>query len=317
VVRVDADAARRRRQQAYAARAVRSMSTIAGMAELIVTADAADVAMAEQVLTDLAHARPATGPDGEYVSMDQRRVDSFIDVFHRVRDGRDLPGVRVRRQRELGLVLHADTFFGDGPAAADPGEVRGASGHSPLDALTARERAHILVGTAGRPSGVNVLLVDQAGALQRVVRLPDAPAAGWTRQLLDAAVLAGLDGIPPLRSDAYAPTVAIEVHVRSRNPRCTGYDCPRSAHRCDLDHDIPWPRGPTDVANLGPRCRRQHEIKTRGLVTTRLHLDGALDTTMLTGLTITTRPEPLPGHAPGEGFAQRSCGELLTSSRGA
>jgi hypothetical protein len=58
------------------------------------------------------------------------------------------------------------------------------------------------------------------------------------------------------------------------------------------------------VTNLAPRCRRQHEHKTRGLVHTSLHPDGSVDTVMLTGLIVTTRPEPLPGHAPGEGHAQ-------------
>jgi hypothetical protein len=136
-----------------------------------------------------------------------------------------------------------------------------------------------------------------------VVRLPTAPPGGWTRALLEAAVTARLEDLPPLSSESYPPTVAIEEHVRARNPRCTGYDCPRQAGRCDLDHDTPWPRGPTDADNLGPRCRRQHEIKTRGLVRTQLHADGSLDTLMLTRLVVTTRPEPLPGHAPGEGHS--------------
>jgi hypothetical protein len=301
VVRVDADAARRRRREAYERRAVRSWPIGEGMAELFITADAADVAMAEAVLTDLAHSRPATGPDGAHVSMDQRRVDAFIDVFRRVRDGQDLPGVPVRRERELGLVLHADTFFGDGPAAADPGEVRGLSGPSALDPVTAREQAHTLVHETR--SAVNVLLVDTAGALIRLVRLPKAPAGGWTRALLEAAVTARLADLRPLSCEGYVPTVAIEEHVRARNPRCTGYDCPRQARGCDLDHETSWPRGPTEVTNLGPRCRRQHEHKTRGLVRTMLHPDGSLDTTMLTGLVVTTRPEPLPGHAPGEGHS--------------
>jgi Domain of unknown function (DUF222) len=391
VVRVDADAARRRRKEAYERRAVRSWPTSEGMAELFITADAADIAMALQVLTDLAQTRPATGTDGVHVSMDARRVDSFMDVFRRIRDGQALPGVPVRRERELGLVLHADTFFGDGPAANDPGEVRGLSGPSPLDPATAREHAHALVGRVagtscetdseasksnvsgpgadavgdtstdmvdrfvrnpftdnaadrpndtvgatsrgatgggmpgggmtgggmpggGMPGGadavtsvtsgaVNVLLVDSAGVLKRVVRLARAPAGGWTRQLLDAAITARLDELPPLSSDGYVATAAIEQHVRARNPRCTGYDCPRGARACDLDHDTPWPRGPTNVANLAPRCRRQHEHKTRGLVRTTLHADGSVDTVMLTGLLTTTRPEPLPGHAPGEGYA--------------
>lgn len=388
VVQVDADAARRRRKEAYERRAVRSWPTAEGMAELFIAADAADIAMAEQVLTDLAQARPATDADGVHVPMDARRVDSFMDVFRRIRDGQALPGVPVRRERELGLVLHADTFFGDGPAAGDPGEVRGLSGPSPLDPVTARERAQALVGsvggtsadavwdgsggkvrgtdvgvvggtsadavagtstevfagrstdvvagtrtdvvagtrtetvgptpggvvggtsggtyaaTSGRAGAVNVLLVDSRGVLLRVVRLPRAPEGGWTRQLLDAAVTARLDELPPLHCDGYVATSAIEEHVRARNPRCTGYDCPRRARACDLDHDTPWPRGPTDVANLAPRCRRQHEHKTRGLVRTKLHADGSVDTVMLTGLVTTTRPEPLPGHAPGEGHAR-------------
>jgi hypothetical protein len=326
VARVDADAARRRRKQEYEARAVRSRPTIAGMAELSIGADAADIAMAEQVLTDLAQGRPSTDADGGYVTMDQRRVDAFVDLFARVRDGKDLPGLSVRRVRELGLVLHADTFFGDGPAAGDPGEVRGLTGQVVLDPVTAREHAQAMVhptgttgtgvggaaGTTGTgaggvthtPGAVNVLLVDWAGVLRRVVRVPGAaPAGGWTRELLEAAVRAQLGDLPPLRCDGYVPTVAIDDHVRARNPWCTGYDCPRRARRCDLDHDVPWPRGPTDADNLGPRCRRQHEIKTRGLVKTRLHPDGSLDTLMLSGPVVTTRPEPLPGFAPGEGYA--------------
>jgi hypothetical protein len=210
--------------------------------------------------------------------------------------------VAVRRERELGLVLHADTFFGHGPAADDPAEVRGLGATAILDPVTAREHAHQIA----RQLPVNVLLTDTAGALVHVVRLPKTPKGGWTRQLLDAAVRARLDSLPPLACDTYAPTVAIADHVRARNPRCTGYDCPRQAGRCDLDHDTPWPRGPTAATNLGPKCRRQHEIKTRGLIKTTLHPDGSLEATMLTGLTVITRPEPLPGHAPGEGYAHRT-----------
>jgi len=307
VVRADVDAARRRRREAYEARLVRSHPTIGGMAELFITADAADIAMAEQVLTDLAHGRDATGPDGDYLTVDQRRVDAFVDVFRRVRDGRDLPGLPVRRERELGLVMHSDAFFGDGPAADDPGEVRGLGQTAYLDPHTAREQAQTLVGSAGGSGATNVVLVDRLGALVRMVRLAKAPPGGWTRALLEAAVAARLDGLPPLSCGGYVPKVAIEEHVRARNPRCTGYDCPRQAARCDLDHDTPWPRGPTHVNNLDPRCRRQHEHKTRRLVSTRLHPDGSVETTMmLTGLVITTRPEPLPGYAPSEGHADNA-----------
>jgi hypothetical protein len=300
VTRVDADAAARRRKQRRAARSVRSAPTGDGMAELVIDTDAADVAMVEQVLTDLAHTRDDHSTDGEYVPMDQRRVDAFVEVFRTIRDGRDLPGVPVRRERELGLVAHLDTFFGTGPAANDPGQVRGLTGHAFLDPQTTREQAHTMAGTGA----TSLLLVDPAGVLTRVVRLPTAPPGGWTRQLLHQAVRARLDlgDLPALRCDTYAPTVAITEQVRARNPRCTAYDCPTRAHRCDLDHDVPWPRGPTAVDNLAPRHRRHHELKTRGLVRTRLNQDGSVEHSMLTGLTVTTRPEPLPGYAPGEGY---------------
>jgi Domain of unknown function (DUF222) len=303
VLRVDADAARRRRVAAHAARAVRSWATQDGMGVLQVIADAADLFMAAQVLTDLARSRPDTDAEGRHVSMDARRVDAFVDVFGRLRDGQVLPAVPVRRERELGLVMHADTFFGSGPAADDPGEVRGLGDTIVVDPVTAREQAHAMTDSTSSPTRVCVLLTDATGSLVRVVRLPKAPPGGWTRTLLDAAVGTRLGDLPALSCASYAPTVAITEQVRARNPRCAGYDCARRACACDLDHDDPWPRGPTAVENLAPRCRRHHEHKTRGLVRTILHPDGAVATTMLTRVVVTTRPEPLPGYAPGEGHA--------------
>jgi hypothetical protein len=38
--------------------------------------------------------------------------------------------------------------------------------------------------------------------------------------------------------------------------------CRRQAIHCDLDHTIPHPRGSTTPANLGPLCRRHHNLKT-------------------------------------------------------
>ena len=242
VTRVDADAAGRRRRERRAARSVRSAPTGDGMAELIIDTDAADIAMTEQVLTDLAHARDDHTEDGAYVPMDQRRVDAFIEVFRKIRDGRPAPGVPVRRERELGLVTHLDTFFGTGPAAQDPGEVRGLPGHAFLDPVTTREQAHAMAGTGP----TSLLLVDRTGKLTRIVRLPKAPPGGWTRRLLNEAVRAQLDrsdlgnlgdlgdpgdlaDVPSMRCETYAPTVAITDHVRARNPRCTAYDCPTSS----------------------------------------------------------------------------------------
>ena len=300
VVRVDADAARRRREQAIRERAVRAWWQGDGTGVLQITGADVDIALVDRVITDLAHAWPATGPEGDRLGMDQRRVDALIDLFRRVAAGDALPTVPVRRDREVGIVLHADTLFADGPAQHDPGELRGLGAPAPVDPHSAAEMARTEIAAG---AGTRVLLVDTAGALQRTVRLPVAPPGGWTRPELTAAGRDALPGLPELHTDGYEPTVAITEHVRAVHPRCTSYDCARVAARCDLDHDRPWPRGPTDASNLSPRCRRHHELKTRGLVRTRLHHDGSVTTTTLLGLTVTTRPEPPPGHGTGEAYA--------------
>ncbi|MGH8938315.1 MAG: DUF222 domain-containing protein, partial [Actinomycetes bacterium] len=307
VVRADADAARRRRAQAVRQRLVRSWRLDNGTAELLINAPAEDVAMAESVINDLARKWSTHGPDGERLTMDQRRVDSLMDVFRRIRDGRELPTLPVRREREIGLVLHADTLFGDprtqsarssspdpeGPAshaqpsAADcPGELRGLGDSVALDPVSAAELAR---SELARGVALNIMLVGPDGTLQQVIRLPRPPDGGWTRAGVVGAVHAALRVPPDLSTERYAPTTAIDAHVRARQPRCVSYDCPRNSRRCDLDHDVPWPRGPTSVDNLAPRCRRNHEVKTRGLVRTRLQADGAMTATMLSGLVVTTQ----------------------------
>ena len=300
VVKVDPDAALRRRTAAIKARAVRSWPNGDGTGTLQLTAADADIVLADRVLTDLALARPAVDGAGLPLTMDQRRSDAAMDLFRRVAAGGDLPGASGSRPRDIGVVLHADTLFGNGRASDDPGELRGLGAPAPLDPVTAATLASAQIADG---AGTRVLLVDGEGVLQRELRFRKAPAGGWARESLSAAVLARLPDMPPLGTDAYEPSAAIEDHVRTRNPRCTAYDCARASHRCDLDHDTPWPRGPTDVDNLAPRCRRHHELKTRRMLRTRLHRDGSVMTTTMAGRTVTTRPEPLPGYGCGEAYA--------------
>ena len=300
VITADPDSARRRRETAIRHRLVRAWAVGDGTGVLQAVAQDTEIAFADRVINDLAQAWPSVGADGEALSMDQRRADAFMDVFHRIADGDDLPWARIRREREIGLVLHADTFFGDGPGKDAPGELRGLGAPAPVDPHSAAEMARddIDAGAATR-----VLLVDGDGVLQRTIRLPQAPPGGWTRELLEGSVRKTIPDLPPLQTENYEPTVAITDHVRAVHPRCTSYDCARLASRCDLDHDQAYPRGPTCVSNLCPRCRRHHELKTRGLVHTRLHADGSVTMTTLVGTTITTRPERLPGHGLGEAYA--------------
>jgi len=164
------------------------------------------------------------------------------------------------RSRELGLVLHADTFFGQGPAAGDPGEVRGFGVPVPVGAGIARSQA-IRAVKAG--TSTCVLLAGPDGALQRLVRVGAAPDTGWTPGTLNEAVRRALardaakgggSAGAVLATDRYTPTTAIADHVRAYYPTCTSPTCNRSARACDVDHDEPWPRGPTATTNLNPRA---------------------------------------------------------------
>jgi hypothetical protein len=152
-------------------------------------------------------------------------------------------------------------------------------------------------------TAVQVLLVDATGALERVIRLDRDPArVCGSRGSLVAAVRQELKADSALGTDGHDPTEAIARHVRAAAPTCSFYDCPRQARSCDLDHDTPWPRGPTSISNLDPKCRRHHNAKTLGVVRTSLNAGpGAgprtVHWTLPGDITVTTSPEPLPGTA--------------------
>ena len=54
-----------------------------------------------------------------------------------------------------------------------------------------------------------------------------------------------------------------------RAPLCEWPGCGARAARCDMDHDLAWPFGPTCGCNLGPLCRRHHRVKQTGWTKTR------------------------------------------------
>jgi hypothetical protein len=50
--------------------------------------------------------------------------------------------------------------------------------------------------------------------------------------------------------------------VRARDRHCQAPGCCQPAHRCEIDHRIPWHRGgPTLIDNLYCLCKRHHRAK--------------------------------------------------------
>jgi hypothetical protein len=324
VVRADPLAAARRRAAALAARRVRAWAESDGMGVLQLRADADDVALADEVISDLARSWPSVTADGQPVTMDQRRADAFMNLMRGVREGSltefpegtratgaaadqpaegtRLPRVPVRRVHDLGLVMHADTLFGDGAAAEETAERRGLGAPSVIDPLSARRLARRQLD---QQSAVQVLVVDRTGALAHVVRFDPRASSQvcGSRASLTAAVREALTAAPELSTAVYEPSEGIARHVRAEAPTCSFYDCGRRSLDSDIDHDTPWPRGPTCVTNLDPKCRRHHNLKTTGLVATRLRAgpgNGVRTVRWTTpgAISVTTSPEPLPGCGP-------------------
>jgi hypothetical protein len=92
----------------------------------------------------------------------------------------------------------------------------------------------------------------------------------------------------------YRPSVALDAFVRCRDLTCRFPNCDRPADRCDIDHTIPYPLGPTHASNLKCVCRPHHLLKTFWCGEDGWHdrqlPDGTVIWTSPAGHTYTTRP---------------------------
>ena len=107
--------------------------------------------------------------------------------------------------------------------------------------------------------------------------------------------LTGRPGLgPPGPTDGYRPAARLDRFLRARDRRCRQPGCRRPVPRGgELDHNRPYPLGPTSAANLTGYCTGHHRGKHQapGWRHT-LHPDGTLTVTTPTGLTATTTPPP-------------------------
>lgn len=92
----------------------------------------------------------------------------------------------------------------------------------------------------------------------------------------------------------YRPSRALADFIRCRDLACRFPGCDQLADRCDVDHTVPHPAGPTHPSNIKPYCRVHHLIKTfytgpGGLTDVQLP-DGTVNLTSPSGRTYSTTP---------------------------
>ncbi len=117
------------------------------------------------------------------------------------------------------------------------------------------------------------------------------PAAMLAELVAGGATVKPLSEIADLPTERqYRPSAALTAFVRMRAMTCSFPGCNKPAHRCDLDHLIPWPAGATHPGNLAPLCRLHHLVKTFSGWTPTAKPNGRIQWSAPTGHTYNVAP---------------------------
>ena len=187
------------------------------------------------------HARTARN-GGDPRTLDQLRVDTLVD-----------------------LLACNDTAQSDPRSTTGSGPSSTSGAGSGSGSGSRRATAHVLVTVA---ADTLLGLDEEPAELDGYGPVPATLArtiaawhdATWRRILTDPATGTLLE----YGRTTYIPPAALADHVVTRDRTCTFPGCGIAAARCDLDHLIPYPAGPTSPDNLHPLCRRHHLLKHRG-----------------------------------------------------
>ncbi len=115
-----------------------------------------------------------------------------------------------------------------------------------------------------------------------------AGSGTWRKVTIDPETGVVLD----VGRTAYTPSAALADLVRARDRTCRFPGCRQPARRCDLDHVVRWPDGPTTADNLAALCRHHHRLKHRTRWTVRAGPGADLEWTAPTGHRYRTSPAP-------------------------
>jgi hypothetical protein len=181
-------------------------------------------------------ARSASAGDPRRV--DERRADALVDLV--------LTGA--------GTAAATGPRFDPRPGAAPAGAAATGGGRPP------RMRAQVYLTV---PASTALGFGDEPGELAghgpvpAVVARRLARGGSWQKVGVDPATGAVIE----IGRPGYTPSAALADLVRIRDRTCRFPGCRQPARRCDLDHVVPYPEGPTAADNLTSLCRHHHRLK--------------------------------------------------------
>jgi hypothetical protein len=219
-------------------------SATSGLAELVALLPEADALAIRATLAALGH-DPVDGDDPR--TAQQRRADLLVALVTgiparegRRQDTRCALGDPIRLNVRLDVTVPADSLV----AGSDPGAV---PGYGSIPATTARDLADPTYLPADTTRTVRPLVYDSTTG--RLLGFGVTPVA-----------MVWLADLPPGRG--YEHSATLETAIALRDGTCRAPGCRRAATRCDCDHVVPHPVGPTSLANSCSLCRYHHRLKT-------------------------------------------------------
>jgi hypothetical protein len=316
VLSTDPAAARKRAEQAQQERGVRIWPEPDGMATLCAYLPAGDAVGVFSVLDE--YARHSGSADDER-SMDARRSDALVDLVlgptgYRSQTTSTTRDHTTPQPHSGHHNTHDTSDVSSTQDTSGASAARDAHDDSPATGTTTPAGCRCECGKCRRGGGVDVRVTipytallganDQPGDLVGYGPIPaavarDLAAGGtWRRILTDPVSGRPVD----YGTTRYRPPAHLTGLVITRDQTCQFPGCRIPAHRCDIDHGIPYDpdtgTGPTSEFNLGPKCRHHHQVKqTPGWSVTH-HPDGCTTWTTPSGHVYHSQPPPLTDPEP-------------------
>lgn len=237
-------------------------------------------------------------PDGAADRAEAAKAESDVRLFP---DNNDMAGLLAQGDAATMSLIKA-AIDRDAAQLQRDGDDRPIG----LRRVTALANAVLGKRTAERPLVRALLTIDLTTYLGLTNRPGELSGYGpitaeLARQLADNADLRRLITDPvkgtvvDVGRRSYRPTKLIRRIVEAVHPTCTFPGCNRPAINCDDDHRQDWrDGGRTSTTNIGPLCRRHHNLKTRRLWRVDVNPDGSETWTSRLGFRHVRQPASYP-----------------------